>query len=434
MAVRQIGSRTVRAAALATFVVLAAIYVAFQGFGPQTLGDYRAEAAPAMHALLAGHLHGFFALQPPYGGSLLLRAPFALLAKALGGGELAIYRGGALLCVLACGLLGALLATRLRRPGQGLALWLLPLLLCALAPLITDAIRYGHPEEALGGALCVGAVLLAADGRSTLAGLALGLAIVNKQWAVLALIPALLAVPAIGGRLRGRLRLFGLAAGLPAAQLLAVHLELRGGAFGLVSGAQQAGYAHSFDIWWPLAHASRHLGVGSPPFWITNWSPPALIASHAHELIVVLCVPLALLTVGRRGWRLPVDLSLALLALLFLLRCMLDPQDLFYYHLPFVLALVAWEAHVRRGVPWLSVGALVLLYVVFNVVGASDAHTWAGFATYLAVTVPLTAYLLFRVLISSSRVATRAKPVGGVGAVGTADRAWHVLRGYRPGL
>jgi hypothetical protein len=94
-----------------------------------------------------------------------------------------------------------------------------------------------------------------------------------------------------------------------------------------------------------------------------------------------------------------------------LLRCILDPQDLFYYHLPFVLALAAWEAHTRRRAPWLSVSSLVGLYVVFNVVGAADAHTWADFAGYLAVTLPLVAYLTLRVFGASRRDTPAGEPL-----------------------
>jgi hypothetical protein len=397
-------SRTIRAGSLVTCLVLAGIYVTYRGFAPQRLGDYGLEAAPAMTALLAGHLHAFFALEPAYGGSLLLRAPAALVAKALGGGQLTIYRAGVLPCVLTSGLLGGWLAIRMRGRGQPLVAWLPVVAICALAPLVTNTILDGHPEEALGGALCVAAVLLAANGRVTLAGLAVGLAVVNKQWGVLALAPALLALPANGGRWRwrGRVRLLALAVALPAAQLLAAHLEAPGhGA--LVGGAQQAGFAHAFDLWWPLAHASRHLGVGFPPFWITDWSPPAWVASHAHELIVALSLPLSALLVGRRGWRPSVDACLALLALLLLLRCVLDPQDLFYYHLPLLLALTAWEVHARRGTPWMSLSTLVLLYIVFDQVGPTNAHTWVDFLTYLAVTVPLGGYLFLRLLGSSAR-------------------------------
>jgi hypothetical protein len=410
-------SRLARAPLLVLFAGVAAIYVAFQGFAAQSLGDYGTEAAPAMNALLAGHIHAFFGLEPAYGGSLLLRAPFALAAKLLGGGQLAVYRAGAFVCVLACGLLGVWLVTRMRKRSQPAVAWLPVLLIFALAPLITGAIVTGHPEEALGASLCVAAVLLAAAGRASIAGLALGLAIVTKQWGVLAALPALLAVPA-GSGARARIRLAAIAAALPAIQLLVAHVEAGGGQLVLVRGAQTAGFAHAFDLWWPLAHATRHLAVGTPPLWITSWSPPPFVAGHAHELIVALSVPLAAVVVRRHGWTPSLETCLALLALLFLLRCVLDPQDLFYYHLPLIVALAAWEGYARRGAPWLTLSSLLLLYVVFDQISPADAHSWADFWAYIAVTLPLGAYLLAQLLgrrvarpaVIASRSAATAHP------------------------
>jgi hypothetical protein len=390
-------ARLVRPPLLVLFAGLAAIYVTFRGFAPQSLGDYGSEAAPSMNALLAGHVHAFFASEPAYGGSLLLRAPFALAAKLLGGDQLAIYRAGAFVCVLACGLLGVWLATMMRGREQPVLAWVPVLLICALAPLITGAILDGHPEEALGAGLCVASVLLAAAGRPSIAGLALGLAIVTKQWGVLAALPALLAVPA-GSGARARVRLAVIAAAFPAALLLVAHLEATGAQTTLVGGAQVAGFAHAFDLWWPLAHATRHLAVGNPPFWITSWSPPSLVTDHAHELIVALSLPLAAVVVRRQGWTPSVETCLALLALLFLLRCVLDPQDLFYYHLPLIVTLAAWEGYRRHGVPWLTLSSLVMLYVVFDQVSPADAHSWAGFCAYIVVTLPLVAYLFAELL------------------------------------
>ena len=47
-------------------------------------------------------MHEFFANQPPMGSfSLLLRAPLAAAARAVGGKDLVVYRFGAFACVLA---------------------------------------------------------------------------------------------------------------------------------------------------------------------------------------------------------------------------------------------------------------------------------------------------------------------------------------------
>ena len=51
------------------------------------------------------------------------------------------------------------------------------------------------------------------------------------------------------------------------------------------------------------------------------------------------------------------DDVLGVLALVFLLRCMLDPWDLIYYHLPLIVSLAAWEARRGRSLPVLAVVA-----------------------------------------------------------------------------
>ena len=73
---------------------------------------------------------------------------------------------------------------------------------------------------------------------------------------------------------------------------------------------------------------------------------------------------------------------LALLALLFLLRCLLDPVDNAYYHVPFLLSLMAWEGLVRRGLPLVSILSSVTIYYAIYKAGWTDdlalrnASTW----------------------------------------------------------
>src|SRR5687767_5771599 len=59
--------------------------------------DFESEAEPALRALLAGDLGGFLSRLPAYGGSVVLRAPFAVLGDVLGG-DLAVFRAMALPC------------------------------------------------------------------------------------------------------------------------------------------------------------------------------------------------------------------------------------------------------------------------------------------------------------------------------------------------
>jgi hypothetical protein len=54
--------------------------------------------------------------------------------------------------------------------------------------------------------------------------------------------------------------------------------------------------------------------------------------------------------------------ALLLLALCFLIRCVVDPWDTAYYHLPFLLALAAHEVIGRRRAPLAALLATVAVY------------------------------------------------------------------------
>ena len=176
---------------------------------------------------------------------------FALLSTSAGDPRLA-----SVLCVVAAGVLGLSVARWMERRGASRAACIATIAFSMVNPLTREALVLGHPEELLGGALCVGAVLAALRGRSARAALLLGLA-------------AALAAPFVAGNL-----------------------------------------------------------------------------SLTDPLIVALGLPLsAAWWFSRR--RTPDD-ALALLALLFLVRCLVDPVDNASYHVPFLLSLLAWEGLVRR--------------------------------------------------------------------------------------
>src|SRR5580692_9592738 len=167
--------------------------------------DYENEAQPAFAALVHGHLSSFLRLAPVYGGSLVERAPFALLPGLWGGGQLAIYRMVALPCLVAAAVLGVWLIAQMRsRRDSSTLACAVALGICVANPLTLRALELGHPEELLGGALCVAAILLAAHERPLWAGLALGLAIANKEWALLAVGPVLVALAPRSGAWRRR--------------------------------------------------------------------------------------------------------------------------------------------------------------------------------------------------------------------------------------
>ena len=382
---------------VAVLVLAGAVWVAWRGFRVTSTGDYAVDYGPAMNALLAGHVGAFFSALPTNGagGSLLLRAPAAVVGKLLGAGQLAIFRFGALACVLAAGAVGLTLARAMRAEARSWVARAAVVGLFVLGPAVLDAITFGHPEEPLGAALCIGAVLLSGRDRAVLAGAALGLAIICKPWGVLAVFPVMLAAP--GGRLRisagdGRLRIAAVAGAIAAAWTAGAYLASPEHFSRIILGAGTAVVAHPVDLWWPLARL--HIAPGITPAYL----PPRLVADHARELAVLLSIPLAIPLALRRERS--IEVCLALLALLFLVRCLLDPSNHVYYQAPFVLALCAYEAR-TRGLPVLSLLSLAGVWLVFHVISGTGNLT-AQFIAYLTITLPLAA-VLARVVVRASR-------------------------------
>jgi hypothetical protein len=102
--------------------------------------------------------------------------------------------------VIAAPVLGLWLSSQPRlRMGSGLASRISPIVLCAVNPIVIVCIGFGHAEDVLGASLCVAAVVLAVRGSGGWAGLLVGLAVVNKSWALVA-VPVVLAVMPSGQR------------------------------------------------------------------------------------------------------------------------------------------------------------------------------------------------------------------------------------------
>jgi glycosyl transferase family 87 len=363
------------------------------------------DAGPALHALVHGDLHGFFANQPPMGSfSLYVRAPFAALAGGGHGSELLVYRLGALACLLAAGALSLYLVRALARRGRSWTTCVVGLGVL-VNPLTYSALKYGHPEEVLGGALCVAALLAAARRRPLAAGILLGCAIATKQWAALAVLPVLIAAP------RGaRVRLVGVAAIAAVALMLPMVI----GDPGRFADAQRAiGISKPFqhtvtasNVWFQFADGSTQQGV-------TQYSLPGWLGALTTPLVIAVAFALSLAYVRRRGGAEP-EAALGLLALILLLRCLLDPLAYSYHHVPFLMALVAWEA-LRRRVPVLSVLAAGALVLTTNVVAPlHDASLVNAF--YLAWAMPL-AVALGLLVLAPDRAALLARRLrGGVAA------------------
>lgn len=349
--------------------------------------DYDTEVAPAFQRLIAGDMGGFLGMLPAYGGSLVLRAPFARATAVLGGGELAVYRAVSIPCLVAVAWLAVVLVRRMGERGRSSGVRALVLGLCVVNPITLRALEVGHPEELLAAALAIGAVLLAADGRALLAAVLLGLAIATKQWAVLAIGPVLLALP---GR---RVLALAIAGAVTAAVLAPIFLA--GSHDALVRGTATTGGTifQPWQLFWPLGEAG-HVVIGGDglPKPDGYRVPPEWLSPLTHPLIALLVVPASLLWARLRGAAAG-EQVLVLLALLLLVRCMLDPWNTIYYALPFLLALLAWEALQRPArPPVLAVVATVLVWVTFQ-----RAPQWLSpdmqCAFFLAWSLPLAAWL-----------------------------------------
>lgn len=353
------------------------------------LGDYPGDAGPAVDALAAGSFRGAAAVPFLMGPlSIVLRAPFAWGAHWAGGDAIGMYRAGVLPCLAAAGLLGVALAQRARIESGLRSLPLAIPILAILSPASLAAVQNGHPEEALGGALSVAAVLLAIGRRPGWAGIALGLAIATKQWALVAMVPALLAASP-GTRVR-----LGLVAALTAAVFYVPFIAENPHAFLTATSteAHVVSAATPETVWLIASHAQRVRVEGFPV--LTYHPTPRWVPPVSHSLIVLIGIPLGLI-LRKRG--VGGAESLALLALLFLLRCALDPVDQDYFHLPFVLSLLAWEVatgRLRRGLPVATLAAASCLWVTFGVLQPHRVNPWLIEAVYLAWTSAIAIYLL----------------------------------------
>jgi Glycosyltransferase family 87 len=375
---------------LALFGLGASAAIAFR---PGDVQDYRVDAGPSLSQLIHGHPVAAFSHEPAMGWfAIFFRAPFAWLARH--GSELAQYRSGAFACVLAGAALGLYLALRARREGRSLVLAATVVALASFSPMSWHALADGHPEEILGAVLGVSAVLLSADGRRPLVtGIVLGLALATKQWAILALGPVLLAAP----RKRPTIAAIGIA--VAAAFAL---IPVLAGSHSLFAPANIAGATQSIkpaSIWWPLGETQHlHLVAG---WTVERHVMPQWLANLTHPLIVLtgLVLPLAY-AVAKRRTRAGLDDALTLLTLLFLLRCLLDPMTVGYYHVPMLFSLLALEATSKRGLPLLTLLANgVLWLLVARIPWGLEPGRVA--TIYLAWALPMTAYLALRLYAPS---------------------------------
>lgn len=358
--------------------VWAMSFLALYGFG---WNDYETEVTPAYDALTSGHLWQFLTLAPGYGGSLELRAPFAFLPGLWGGGAVAVYQAVSIPCLVAAALLAVWLVARMRVLGHGRLARATALGLCVVNPVTLYALQLGHPEELLGVVLCVAAVLTAQRAQAGWSGLLLGLAIVNKQWALLAIGPVLIALPA--HRWRAIVIAGAVAVCFYVPLLLPAYVgHAAGSGTAAVTDSGSSTIFQPWQLWWFFGshgHVVRDtfgfvkVGYRTPPGWLQNLP---------HPLIIALSLPATLLA-ARRGRR---D-AMLLLAFLFAVRFALDSWDTVYYPLPFIFALLAWETLQRKRPPVLSLAASVVVWLVF-IVAPEHLSADAQSAIFLIAAVP----------------------------------------------
>ncbi len=355
--------------------------------------DYETEVARVYAALAQGHVAEALRIAPVYGGSLVLRAPFALLPGLWGGGAQAIFRVVALPCLAAAAALGVWLVADMRRRNLSRLARGVALALCVANPVTVGALEVGHPEDLLGGAACVAAVLCAARGRAAWAGVLLGAAVANKEWALLAAGPVLLALPA------GRARC-AVAASATAAAIVAPLAVVHAGNFVAETKATSQTSSAIFQPWqwwWFFGH---HGGVVKGTFGRVKpgyRTGPAWAGTVSHPLVLAagVALPAALWWSRRRratSRRCGERDALLLLALLLLARCTLDTWDTQYYIEPLLLALCAWEARGARGLPTLAIATTALAWIDFEWLryhASADAQA----AVFLMWTIPLAAAL-----------------------------------------
>lgn len=372
-------------------------------------GDYPIDAAAPVNALAHWHISAFLSAHLVMGPfSIILRAPLAAIA---GTDQLAAYQWGSLPCVLAAGLLGLYLARLAARRDSSTLKQIVIAALCLLNPLTVMALRSGHPEEILTAALVVGAVAVASEGHWRRTALLLGLALATKQWAVIAIFPVLMALP------RARLRVALGAAGVTLALTLPGFLA-NPEAFATNQGnvASTRAFVDAWSVWYPIA-GSIPGAVASGPDGVTGGDPTyggsALIGRYAHPLIVLTAILLPLaLALRRRRFALSGPDAMALLALLALLRCALDPVDNIYYHVPLLVALIGWDTLGTSDLPLRAFFGAAMAALFWRWLPFASSDPQAFNAAYLALVVPVAAAIAIALWRPSRPRARRATAVG----------------------
>lgn len=402
-----------RPAAIVALVAAALALIVRSAFvhSSAAVGDYRIDAKPAVDALSRLDLGGFVHHVTLMGTfSLFLRAPVVALVRAFGGSDLSTYTWGALVCALPLAGLAVWLLVDMGRRDKQPSARLAIAALFALTPFIGAAITWGHPEELLTTTLCIVAVIAASRDRTLIAAVALGLAIATKQWALVAIGPVLVAAPA------RRLRLSLVSGTIVVLFMMPIALaDTQSFALGAKSLANAHSWVSVVSVWWPFSNFHTHLvtdGVGNVA--VTTFKLPASLNVLPHGLIVAIGLPLGAVLLARRR-RPTLDQLLSFLALLLLLRCVLDPWNNLYYQVGFMIALLTRDALCARGLPIASAFATVLGWATFWHLAAPNRGV-PTYAFYMMWTIALGIWLVAQTyslrlptLLSAELPATRRR-------------------------
>jgi hypothetical protein len=376
------------------------------------MGEWMTDAGTAVGHLTRGEISAYFACHPMLGPlATLFQTPFAWLGHDPFSG----YQWATFGCLLVTAVVAWWLGRVAAENGAGrLTTIAVPVLFLA-NPLAFEALRLGHPEESMTVALAIGAIVLAGKGRSWQAGVVLGLAIATKQWAALAIFPVLMAMPT-------RRAFSACVAGAVALVLNLPWMIANSGSFfttqGAGAGVGGGQTASIWSVWRPLSTASeRHLQ--SPGLVNLVHEVPPQIQPWTHPLIIAcgFAIPLALWAWRGRFGLEPRD-AIALFALILLLRCALDPNDNFYYHLPVLMALVTWDALAGERLPLRSLAGVVVAAILnewSNHLGNLALFNLAYVAIVLAVGAAIAVTLLRRDRSDRESLRARRRPAMAAG-------------------
>jgi hypothetical protein len=390
---------------------------------------YCDDAAPAIDSLIHGHVADFFDRQPLMGPvSLYVRAPVAALA-GLGDYDFKlVYDLGALACMLALAAGALALMATMRSRGHPPWQQALAGVLLLVNPVVFKVLQAGHPEELLGTAACLGAGLAILARRDTSAGVLLGVALATKLWAAVIAPGVLLAADR-----RVALRV-GVIAAVVTALLYAPMVAGDAGRFRSTLHAANKlgtlpGSVTSANVWWFVASEKvpfeRYVAVRDGQLVtepVVGFTMKDSVAPLTHPTVILLAAVLSLLWARGPRARAP-DTLLLLFALCFLLRCIFDPGNWSYYHLPAIASLLAYESVAFRRPPWAAIWLMGCVWATALL--APHIHSDAGFGLlYLGWALPTAAGLalwLFRPtslfqrarVQGQSRLQRRSRPAEG---------------------